>query len=230
MKRTLGIRMKLAREARGFSQADIATELKISRSAVSQWEADETVPGYDNLEKAANMLDVEVEWLRAEKGRAPDLRGTPVVRRRRRPAREPRPEPPTDDMIPEEVMGIGAAPMILDGRVHDWWRLPPSFVKETLRSEVGVLVFLRVLSDTMHPTIKRGDVVLIDQSQTKPVNDQIFALDNNLGAVLRRVILLPHHGSGELTLRGDQKDVEEVTVKASDVKFIGRCVGAFVIL
>jgi phage repressor protein C with HTH and peptisase S24 domain len=133
-------------------------------------------------------------------------------------------------MIPEEVMGIGAAPMILDGRVHDWWRLPPSFVKETLRSEVGVLVFLRVLSDTMHPTIKRGDVVLIDQSQTKPVNDQIFALDNNLGAVLRRVILLPHHGSGELTLRGDQKDVEEVTVKASDVKFIGRCVGAFVIL
>ena len=226
-RQTLGIRMKLARQALGLSQQDIADECNISRSAVSQWEADETIPGYDNLEKAAGKLEVEVEWLRTGKGRAPDLRGVQLVGRAGARPRDKEIRPPGEDFIPEQLMGIGAGPMVLEGRIYDWWRLPIGLVHETLRSDPNVLVFLRSLSDAMHPTIKRGDVVLIDQSQTTPIDGQIFAIDNSLGAILRRVIIKVH---GEVTLRSDHDPDQDISVKPADVRFIGRCVGAFVIL
>jgi phage repressor protein C with HTH and peptisase S24 domain len=223
MVQTVGDRLRQARNARGLSQVDVANACKVTRAAVSLWESGATTPNNDNLETAARKLHVAFDWLRTGRGGAPDLRPAPVLSRKKTMVAFQQ-DPPAEGMIPEQTMGIGSGPMVLDGGVHAWWSIPPGLVKESLRTDPQFLVFLRVLSDSMCPTIKRGDVVLIDQSQTQPIDDHIFAIDNGVGAILRRVRV---NGS-DVTLHADNDAAQEITLQASAVRIIGRSVGAFV--
>jgi transcriptional regulator with XRE-family HTH domain len=57
--KTLGDRIKEARLARGRTQQELATYCSVSRAAVSQWESGTTVPGMENVGKAAAFLHVD---------------------------------------------------------------------------------------------------------------------------------------------------------------------------
>lgn len=61
---SIGSRIKKARQAQGLSQAELAETLGITRSACSQWEADQgTGPRRERLEHLADLLGVSYEWL-----------------------------------------------------------------------------------------------------------------------------------------------------------------------
>jgi transcriptional regulator with XRE-family HTH domain len=68
---TLGQRLRKARIAAGLSQEDVGDGLGVTRSAISQWEKEQTTPGSDKLVAAAEMLGVDIEWLRHGVGRGP---------------------------------------------------------------------------------------------------------------------------------------------------------------
>jgi transcriptional regulator with XRE-family HTH domain len=223
---TIGKRLRLAREARGLSGGDIAKACEVSRQAVSQWESDETQPAIGNLEKAAARLTVSLEWLRSGRGPAPDLRVIPLAGRKKR-SRQPvasAPLPPLPDMIPEQSMGIGAGPLVLDGRIHDWWKLPNGLVTETLRTSPPFLVVLRVMSDSMEPGIKLHDFVIIDRADTVAMDGKIYAIDSGVSLILRRVLV----AGDEITLRVDRDIKQDVQVKRAEVRIVGRCVLAVV--
>lgn len=63
-----GQRIKEAREAKGWTQDDLADALKTSRTLVSNWERDETIPRGSTRLKIANALEVSTEWLRTGEG------------------------------------------------------------------------------------------------------------------------------------------------------------------
>ena len=197
-----------------------------------QWETDEYQPTAGNLEKAAAKLAVSLIWLRTGEGPLPDLRIVPIAgpeKKRRRGAvfvEPPRPSPPLNDMIAEQSMGIGAGPLVLDARIHDWWRLPSGLVTETLRTSHPYLVVLRVLSDSMEPGIKLHDYVLIDQADTTPVDGKIYAIDNGVGMILRRVLI---EDAKNFKLRADHDPTQDVIVKRHGVRLVGRCVLAMVL-
>lgn len=68
-------RIRLARRAAGLTQADLAKQLKVSRSAVAQWErSGGSKPVVSNLEKLAVVLACSFEWLATGRGNrnAPD--------------------------------------------------------------------------------------------------------------------------------------------------------------
>lgn len=227
--KTIAGRLRVARTARGLSGLDIAQACNVSRQAVSQWETGENEPGINNLEKAAARLNVSLEWLRTGKGPKPDLRIIPVAGRAKgvRRIKTGQQQPPFPDMIPEQAMGVGAGPLVLDGRIHDWWKLPLGLVTETLRTQPPYLVALRVLSDSMEPAIKLHDYVIVDQADTAPADGKIFVIDNGLGVILRRVLLL---AGDELTLRADRDPKLDVVVKRNEVRIVGRCVLAVVLM
>jgi phage repressor protein C with HTH and peptisase S24 domain len=225
---TIAGRLRVARTARGLSGLDIAEACNVSRQAVSQWETGQNEPGINNLEKAATRLNVSLEWLRTGKGPKPDLRIIPVAGRKRvvRRIETGVERPPFPNMIPEQAMGVGAGPLVLDGRIHDWWKLPLGLVTETLRTQPPYLVALRVLSDSMEPGIKLHDYVIVDQADTTPADGKIYVIDNGLGVILRRIFL---SGGGELTLRADRDHKLDVTIKRDEVRIVGRCVIAVVL-
>ncbi|PWV58865.1 helix-turn-helix domain-containing protein [Plasticicumulans acidivorans] len=72
MSSTIGERIRIAREAKGWSQLKLGEAVGVSRAAVSQWESGES-KGLkpENLVAAARELGVDIEWL---------VTGTPDMR------------------------------------------------------------------------------------------------------------------------------------------------------
>lgn len=68
---SIGSRIKQARQAAGISQSELAEAMGITRSACSQWEADQgTGPRRERLERLAVELGVTYQWLAT--GNEPD--------------------------------------------------------------------------------------------------------------------------------------------------------------
>ena len=65
---TVGSRIREARESKGWTQDDLAQRLSTSRTLVSSWEGDKTVPRGGTRLKIANAMDVSTEWLRVGTG------------------------------------------------------------------------------------------------------------------------------------------------------------------
>jgi len=62
-------RIRLARRAAALTQADLARQMKVSRSAVAQWErSDGSNPTSANLERLAIALACSFEWLATGRG------------------------------------------------------------------------------------------------------------------------------------------------------------------
>lgn len=56
-------RIKSARQRAGLSQSEIAREIGLNQSSVSDWERGETAPSLANLTKLARLLGVTVDHL-----------------------------------------------------------------------------------------------------------------------------------------------------------------------
>ena len=68
MAETMGQRIRSAREAKGWTQDDLAAAMKTSRSLVSDWERDATDPRGSTRIKLSDALDVSPEWIRTGVG------------------------------------------------------------------------------------------------------------------------------------------------------------------
>ena len=56
-------RLRDAREARGFSQSDLAKRASLQSAAISHFETGRRAPSFDNLQKLATALSVSVDFL-----------------------------------------------------------------------------------------------------------------------------------------------------------------------
>lgn len=60
---TLGKRLKQIRVNKGFSQADVASFLNISRQSISRWETDKSYPDIDNLVELSKYYEISIDEL-----------------------------------------------------------------------------------------------------------------------------------------------------------------------
>jgi transcriptional regulator with XRE-family HTH domain len=61
-------RIRVARRSAGLSQAQLAMELQVQRSAVSHWEAQRGKPSMNHLRQLALLTGVQFEWLATGRG------------------------------------------------------------------------------------------------------------------------------------------------------------------
>ena len=61
-------RIRVARRSAGLSQAQLAAELGLQRSAVSHWEAQRGKPSMNHLRQLALLTGVHFEWLATGRG------------------------------------------------------------------------------------------------------------------------------------------------------------------
>lgn len=59
----LGDKIKTFRKRKGFTQEELAIRLNIVRQTVSKWEKGISVPDAENLQKLADVLEVDVKQL-----------------------------------------------------------------------------------------------------------------------------------------------------------------------
>ncbi|MHC9083889.1 helix-turn-helix domain-containing protein [Luteimonas sp. RIT-PG2_3] len=69
---TLSARIRKSRVHKGFSQSELGNKLRVSRSAVANWECGDKAPSSVRLQQLALVAEVSYEWLATGRG-SPEL-------------------------------------------------------------------------------------------------------------------------------------------------------------
>lgn len=199
-RRALGERLRLARKAAGMSQIDVAEVCGTTRAFVSLVEKGETGIDPEKVGAIANFLNIEVEWLMWGKGKTPDLKPPKEVRRALRPAHGGRlgwtdvlHNPPFDGAIP--LMRDKAGQYTTEAespsnpkKVRDWILLPPFMLQQTgATTDARKLRIMEMASADMIK-VPRGSFALIDYSKKSPRDGEVFAINNGLSIIIRRIV------------------------------------------
>ena len=60
---TLGVKIQFLRKQNGMSQEQLASQLTVSRQAISKWELDSCVPDTDNIVQLSKLFKVSTDYL-----------------------------------------------------------------------------------------------------------------------------------------------------------------------
>ena len=106
------------------------------------------------------------------------------------------------------------------------------FKEDWIRFELGTrpedLRLIRVSGDSMEPTLRSGDVILIDHSATRPDREGIYILRMDGMLLVKRVQAMP---GGILNISSDNAafapwQLTRADLEGSDVCIVGRVVWA----
>lgn len=220
---TLGGRLTALRQQMNLSQREVGQTIGVRSQSISQWEQNRWRPRRDRLAALAELFETTVEILTGLQP-AP-MRGPSVENHQ--PRNNVRQlvyvaEIHSDDLT-GEVTDVRELPEIYQ------WRLPEHVIAHARRPED--IRILRLTQDSLAPSIVPGDFILIDGGAHIVIGTRGFYLltiDNYL-TILRRVEPISgkdnDHKELQYRLTAENKEVEPRTVKADDVRILGRVIG-----
>ena len=154
----IGKRIRIAREARGLTQAQVATAMGVSRVTVTQWEIGKHVPKGHRWKVLADLLGLSADDLLDTPGDA-GVREVPLIQSI---SAGPWAELETVERL-SDLPRIRAA------------SLPP-----------GVFVAARVDGESMNRIAPHGSIVFVDLSERTLVDRGIYIFETDVGATLKR--------------------------------------------
>lgn len=122
------------------------------------------------------------------------------------------------------VSAGGGAAMEDEERVGSW-PLPRAYLDE-MRLTGGELAVVPVKGDSMEPTLRSGDRVLIDLGDKNISQGGIFCLWDGHGRVVKRVERVPGQQPERVRLKSDNPLHDQYEVPAAVIEIIGRVVWA----
>lgn len=194
MKEDVGKRISELRRDRGYNQEELAEMARISRITLARYETGVIEPGAFALSRIADALGVSTDELlcRTEKM-------LPFIQ-----------------VIKKAVPVVGeiacGTPITAEQNIEEYADLPDG---------VHADFALRCKGDSMEPTFKDGDLVLIRQ-QTSVENGQIAAVGINGEATLKHVYA---HNETQLLLVADNPKYPPIQTGAEGVTIYGLAVG-----
>jgi transcriptional regulator with XRE-family HTH domain len=103
------------------------------------------------------------------------------------------------------------------------WAFPASFVREQLHASAEQLVMLEIAGDSMAPTIKSGDRVIIDTGHKTPTPDGLYAIRDSFGAVVvKRLQVLRGSRQMEVEIISDNRTHPTEEVALDDLEIVGK--------
>lgn len=219
---SLGTRLREERERVGLTQSRLSILGEVSQNTQWLFEMDRRPPKADYLSAIAGTgIDINYVVTGVRCGRADDVAAS---------ALEEQPSahsaaPPGDDYIAIPIYDLEAA-IDSAGRLFDAEAIIRTVYLETAYlADEGVdpdkVIGARVRGDAMGETLRDGEQVLIDRSQTRP--DGIFLVRIGAELHLRRIQRLV---DGSLMLISDNTRYRPEVIKPQDmreVEVLGRC-------
>jgi phage repressor protein C with HTH and peptisase S24 domain len=184
------------------SQSELAVALDVNRSAVSRAKSRDRVPE-QWISRLCALFDLEPDWLRDGQSSLDRFVEVPVVVAR---------------------LGAGGGSHVVDADVRGHMAFRSAWLHQ--KGQPRDMVLMQVIGDSMEPSIREGDYVLIDQSKKEIYPGGIYALgleDTIMVKQLDRrpdelVILSANSKYSPIILRGDELET---------VRIIGRVVGVW---
>lgn len=205
------------------------------------------------IKQLASAADVDVVWLRSGTGSAPDgfVPLPPQVSATRElwasGVAGPRTKRPSSDLgagraapalsdefvfVPRYDIEASAGPgALLDQeKVVDHLAFKEDFVRRTLRADPKKLVLITGIGDSMEPTIRSGDLLLVDTGVTHFLDDAIYVISIDGALYVKRI---QRFFGGAVAVKSDNAAYVEQTLSpgeaeavrvAGRVRWIGRLI------
>lgn len=208
-------RIKLRREALGYSQSALAKLVGVSQQMIGKLESGDG-NNSAHIYKIARELETTVEFLTGETDN-PDLGALP------RPTKEQISDQIDAVSITELDLSLGMGGMaIFDGEIEQKQIVfSRAWIKNFTDSHPSKLFFVRGMGDSMNPTIQDNDICLVDTSQNSPViSDKIWAITHYGGGQIKR---LRHYQTG-FKIISDNPNVPDDVAMDGELHVIGRVI------
>lgn len=210
------------------TQAQLAERLGVRRAAITDAKRRRAVPAEWFL-KLCRMYQLNPVWLESglgpvrvgEETQAPEprLRPGPLLNESEGPFH-------VDEFafIPRvsAVPRMGPEGLETEAKVEGYFAFRQDWLRR--KGNVSQMCLMRVAGDSMEPTLRDGDSVLIDQSQTDVVYGKIYVVGIDDGVVVKRLDKRP----GKLVLVSDNRQIYpplEVALDESvNVRVVGRVI------
>lgn len=166
-------RLKSLRNARQLTQDELASALRISRSAVGMYERGLRNPDFELLEAMADFFNVDTDYLLGRTDK------TTVV---------PESFGASPGAVRIPVLGRVAAGIPIEAieDILDWEEIPESMARN------GEYFALKIHGDSMEPRIQDGDVVIVRRQPDADSQDIVIALVNGADATCKRLVKYEH--------------------------------------
>lgn len=234
-KKSIGARIKQARNALNLTQDMIAARADAtSKRGLQDNEAGNSVPGGAIL-SALIESGINANWVLTGEGEMllSDIAkgGVDLVLRSGSEihvieAKEPGTHPYGFVLVPryDVAASMGNGSVIHSEQIVDHL----AFREEWVRTELGTtpknLVLISAIGDSMEPTLRAGDLLLIDRSSASVKQDAIYAFATNGELRVKRMQLKI---DGTLVVKSDNSQYETETLcsdQASSLRIVGRVV------
>ena len=183
---TVGERIRSEREAKGISRNELAQHAGLAYSTLADLENNKS-GGTTVLHKIADKLGVRPDWLATGKGPKDGVVGDP-------------------DESWSDILGVRQAVALGPGAEPDEYAethklkfRSDSLQRKHLRPDKLAIVYGK--GDSMYPTIKNGDAILIDTSDKEPRNDKLFVVTYGRELLAKRLVSL----GGKWFIESDNK-------------------------
>lgn len=214
MQTTIAERLKARLRQLSLSPPQLAEKAGVNRSYVYDiLRGRSENPNLEKLDRLAEVLKVDREWLRDGIG---DVEGdAPLIAN-------------PDDVyvaVPyatvKPAMGGGATVEIEPdhGRPYHFQK---SWIIHGLRADPNKLRIMHVVGDSMEPTLKDGDIVLVDMGRAVPTPPGVFVLNDGFGLVAKRLEHIPNSDPPIVNIISDNKTYSAYERTAEEVNIVGR--------
>lgn len=202
----------------GFANREEAAKAAgVAKSTLQRWIEGKSDPSFEGMVRLAEASGVDLDWLATGKmhpERASPQLGQDYV------------------MIPRYDVEASAGPGALTEREHviDFMAFQSGWVKRVLDADPRRLALISAKGDSMEPTIRAGDLLLVDTGVDRFVDDAIYVVVIEGHLLVKRVQLFM---GGAVTVKSDNPSYIEQTLSpdeaagaivAGRVRWVGRLI------
>lgn len=183
----------------------------ISESVVRKWRDGLSEPSRLYLERIVRYAGVSVEWLVTGEG---PMRSGDAQAPRYRVSEPLRPGYAALPSGKEVHPAAGATPSVEEGALGDALVFNEDWLRFELDARPQDLCLRRVAGDSMEPTLRAGDMILIDRRATRPDREGIYLLHMDGMLLARRLQALP---GGLVKVSSDNPAVDAFQARLADI-------------
>lgn len=221
-KRAFSNRLNEALDDAGFPpkgegrQNAVAKAFRVSQVAARKWLEGESIPNTKRLAEMAERVGTTVEWLLSGHGR----KGEFVHVGEERAAYNDFAMVPLYDV--KAAAGGGA--VVTSEKILDTLAFRADFLRHELSATKDDLYLIHVEGDSMEPTLRAGDVILVDHRRSQPDREGIYVIRMDDTLLVKRLQLQP---GGRITAISDNISYKPFDLALTDgLAVIGRVVWA----
>lgn len=226
----ISARLKIARTALALNQREFASKSGVGFSTYQKYELGMSVPGGDAIEGFVR-LGFNANWLLTGEGpmllsellyeAMQDLRDMHSLQKTANRMRAEQLHAPYANTafvsIPlyNVTAAAGGGVLVDQEHVIDMLQFSEAWIRQALRAAPADLYLIYVDGESMEPTLRSGDVLLLDRRATKPDREGVYIMRMNGMLLVKRLQALP---GGIIKVTSDNAAYDPFTVRLAEMQ------------